>query len=77
MEEVLKNGLWVFTLIILIIWVLFWKGYALWTSARLGQKRWFIALAILNTFGLLDIYYIFYIAKKNPKSIRDAFKTKI
>jgi hypothetical protein len=33
---------------------------------------------MLNTFGILDIFYIFYIAKKTPKDLaRVLGKTKI
>jgi len=67
-----QNNFWI--LLIAMVWVLPWKGYALWTSARLNHKWWFIALVILNTFALLDIFYIFYVAKKNPKSIVAAIK---
>mgnify|MGYP007083475510 CR=1 FL=1 len=48
----------------LIVWTLAWKGLALWKSATLRQNYWFIALLILNTFGLLEIFYIFVISKK-------------
>ncbi|HAZ16913.1 MAG TPA: hypothetical protein DCY49_03355 [Candidatus Jacksonbacteria bacterium] len=48
----------------LLIWSSVWKGIALWKSARLGSKGWFIALFILNTVGILEIIYIFAIAKK-------------
>ena len=64
-------------LLIAMVWVLPWKGYALWTASRMSHKRWFIALVILNTFAILDIFYIFYIAKKTPKDIVSAFKRKI
>lgn len=50
---------------LLSIWSLVWKGIALWKSARNSQRNWFVALLILNTFGLLEIYYIFYFS--NPK----------
>lgn len=70
-----QDNIWL--LIIMIVWVLPWKGYALWTASRLSHKRWFIALLILNTFAILDIIYIFYVAKKNPKDITRLFKTKI
>jgi len=63
-------------LIISIIWVLPWKGYALWTASKKGQKVWFILMIILNTFAILEIFYIFYIAKKTPKDIAELFKTK-
>ncbi len=51
-------------LLIGIIWVLAWKGWALWVAARRGEKGWFIALLIINTFGILEIVYIFAIAKQ-------------
>jgi len=69
------NNMWL--IIVSIIWVLPWKGYALWTASRNIHKRWFIALLILNTFAILDIFYIFYIAKKTPKDIIKSFKAKI
>ena len=70
-----QENFWV--LIIAMLWVLPWKGYALWTASRNNSRRWFIALLILNTFALLDIFYIFYIAKKTPKDLAHVFKSKI
>ncbi len=75
MEILGQNNLWIF--LIAMLWTLPWKGYALWTASKMGHKRWFIALIILNTFAILDIYYIFYVAKKTPKDIVKVFKTKI
>lgn len=40
------------------------KGFALWYSSRLSQKWWFIILFVTNTLGILDLIYIFFIAKK-------------
>ncbi len=60
--------------LIAVLWVLPWKGYALWTAAKRSQKGWFIALLILNTFAILDIFYIFYIAKKQIKDIKHDLK---
>lgn len=60
-------------LILAIIWVLPWKGYALWLSARNNQKWWFIVILIVNTLAILEIVYIFLIAKKikkNPQQIQ-------
>lgn len=71
----LKDNIWL--LIISTIWVLPWKGYALWTASRARNKRWFIALLIINTFAILDIFYLFYVAKKTPKDITKIFKSKI
>lgn len=75
MNTFLQNNLFLF--IIAMVWVLPWKGYALWTASRNGNKRWFIALLILNTFAILDIFYLFYIAKKNPKDLKHLFHSKI
>lgn len=44
-------------------WVLPWKGYALWTAARNSHTGWFIALLIINTLALLDIFYLIFVAK--------------
>jgi hypothetical protein len=77
MTEAFQSVLLILFIIIVILWTLFWKGYGIWVAARAGHKRWFIALAILNTFGILDIFYIFYVAKKTPKDIRKILKTKI
>jgi hypothetical protein len=48
----------------ILLWSLIWKGLALWRSAELRQKYWFVAVLILNTVGLLDIFYILFIARK-------------
>ena len=60
-----------------MLWVLPWKGYALWTAARNSNKRWFLVILILNTFAILDIIYIFFIAKRTPGDFFRAFKTKL
>ena len=45
--------------VLFILWALVWKGLALWHSARRGQYWWFLALLIVNTFGILEIIYLF------------------
>jgi len=60
------QNLWILGLIML--WVLPWKGYALWHAAQLRHKWWFIILLVVNTLAILDIIYIFFVAKKNPFS---------
>jgi hypothetical protein len=77
MQNVITNllaqpqvGAWVnvapWILVVLIIWSLVWKGWALWKAARLSSKWWFIILLIVNTLGILEIIYIFLVAKKQP-----------
>ncbi|MDD5318302.1 MAG: DUF5652 family protein [Candidatus Pacebacteria bacterium] len=50
-------------LAILLLWSIFWKGLALWHSGRRGQSIWFILLLIINTAGILEIIYLFFVAK--------------
>lgn len=61
MESILSTGLWM--LFLLMAWVLPWKGFALWTAARNSHKGWFIAILLINTLALLDIFYLIFIAK--------------
>ena len=56
-------------LILILIWSLPWKGYALWTAAKRGHKIWFVALLVLNTLAILDIVYLFVIVKKTGKQM--------
>ncbi len=51
-------------LIAIIVWTLLWKGLAMWRAARNGAKIWFIILLLVNTVGILDIIYYFYVYKK-------------
>ena len=62
---------------LLVVWELSWKGYALWVASKQGHKRWFIALLIFNTFGILPIFYVFYIAKKTIRDIKNSLKANI
>ena len=48
-----------FILIPLIIWEVYWKYYALWIAAKKSDKGWFLALLIINSIGLLPIYYLY------------------
>lgn len=44
-----------------LVWSIFWKGLALWKSANKRQLVWFILLLVVNTFGLLEIVYVFFL----------------
>ncbi len=48
---------------LLIVWTLFWKGLALWHSARNKQHWWFVIMLILNTAGILEVIYLFAVRK--------------
>ena len=67
--------------IIFLIWVMVWKGLALWKSARLNSIVWFVILLVVNTAGILEILYIFVFSKmsmksKIPKKIRKLKRKK-
>lgn len=55
---------------VLMVWIIFWKGCSLWIASRNNHKIWFIALLVLNTMGILEIIYIFFIAKKKWSDIK-------
>ncbi len=63
MEAFLIQNMW--TLLLLAAWTLPWKGYALWLAARNSHKWWFVILLVVNTIGILEIFYIFAIGRKN------------
>lgn len=50
--------------LLITLWTLPWKGWALWLAARRGEKWWFIAILVLNTLAILEIIYIFGIARR-------------
>ncbi|RJQ31974.1 hypothetical protein C4572_01830 [Candidatus Parcubacteria bacterium] len=58
-----------FLSILLILWVLPWKGVALWKAARAGSKIWFIVLLVVNTLAILEILYIFVFSKRKKVEI--------
>lgn len=58
-----------FWLIPLIIWEAIWKGIALWKSGRNNQLKWFIAILLLNTVGILPILYLKFFRKKQGPNI--------
>jgi len=45
-------------MVLLALWVLPWKGWALWLAARRKEKWWFIELLVINTLAILEIFYI-------------------
>lgn len=49
--------------LLFIVWSVLWKGLALWHAARRGQYWWFVILLVVNTLGILEIIYLFFVAK--------------
>ncbi|MCC6520830.1 hypothetical protein IT403_02520 [Candidatus Nomurabacteria bacterium] len=65
----INNMYWV--IVVVLLWILPWKGYALWKAARKGETKWFVALLVINTFAILDILYIFIFSKDKKKETRE------
>jgi methionyl-tRNA synthetase len=62
MFDLISQNPFPFTLV--LVWTLAWKGVALWTAAKADSKKWFVALLVINTMGLLEILYIYCFSKK-------------
>ncbi len=61
-----------YVLVLLILWTLPWKGVALWKAANVKHKGWFTALLLINTLGILEMFYIFVVNKK-AEALNQAF----
>ena len=61
---------------LLLVWSLFWKGLALWKSARNDERYWFIALLLINTAGILELLYLFVFAKNKLVLVSEPGVTK-
>ena len=46
-------------IIILVLWELYWKAHALWIAAQKHDKIFFIAILLINSIGILPIYYLY------------------
>jgi hypothetical protein len=58
-------------IILAAIWSLIWKGLALWKAGAIKKNPlWFIVLLVLNTFGLLEILYLFIFSEMGKKKAR-------
>lgn len=62
MEQFILDNSWV--LVLLALWSIPWKGWALWKAAKNDDKAWFIVLLIVNTLAILEIFYIFIFSKR-------------
>lgn len=66
MEQFLAQNQWI--ILLAVLWVLPWKGVALWRAGRNNHKGWFVAILVINTMAILEIIYIFFFSKKKqPK----------
>jgi len=59
-----------------LVWTLFWKGIALWKSARNNQGIWFIVSLGINTLGILPIIYLQWFQQDWNRSSKKLIKKK-
>jgi len=52
-------------ILVIALWTITLKGFALWYAARGSQKWWFIALLVINTIGILEIVYLIWFRPKS------------
>lgn len=56
--------------ILALLWSLPWKGVALWKAARNNQKGWYVAMLIIQTLGVLEIFYILFFQMNKNTGLR-------
>jgi hypothetical protein len=59
--------------VIITLWTIPWKIYAVWLAAKHNHKKWFVALVILNTASILEIIYIWKVQKKTWNEVKADF----
>ena len=64
-------------IILIIIWTIIWKGFALWRAGRTNSPVWFVVLILVNTLGILEILYLFVFSKTGKKTLQEKKKRKL
>jgi hypothetical protein len=64
-------------IVTLVFWTIVWKGFGLWIAAQENKKVWFLSILILNTFGILDLIYIFFFSKKGRDVVKNSWFFKM
>jgi len=58
------GGLWIVLGLLFVLVIIALKGYSLWHAAKRNEKAWFIVLLLVNTLGILELIYLYFIVKK-------------
>lgn len=61
-EQFIIENTWI--IYVAVLWVLPWKGIALWRASKNNHRNWFIFILVLNTLAILEIIYIFFFSKR-------------
>ena len=61
-------------LVLIALWSLPWKVYAVWLACKHDHRKWFLVLLLLNTVSILELIYVFYVLKKSWAEIKQDCK---
>ena len=53
------------------------KGFALWKAARLSHKWYFMAILVINSLAILDLFYILVVARKYTVDVSEEHQADI
>jgi len=73
LDSAIESGDWgvfggfIGIIVILAILDVILKAFAMWKSARAGQKGWFVALMVVNSIGILPAIYLLTHRSKQKK----------
>ena len=74
-EFIATNSQFIFPVV--YIWSAIWKAIALWKAAKKDAKIWFVIIFVFNSFGLLEILYIFLLYKIDFQKLFSKVKSKL
>lgn len=46
-----------------LVWTLYWKYRAIWHAVKHDQKIWTVVFLVVNTLGILEILYLYWLSK--------------
>ncbi len=64
MEEALGTELFALLVFLTVITIPL-KGWAMWLAAQRRERVWFVVFLISNTMGVVELIYIYFIAKRS------------
>ncbi|MBS3079047.1 hypothetical protein J4218_02920 [Candidatus Pacearchaeota archaeon] len=59
-KEVIKSLAVIFGIMLLTIFDMIMKGFAMWRASKKNSKLWFWILLIVSTFGILPVCYLIF-----------------
>jgi hypothetical protein len=60
--------------VVVSFWGLVWKGLALWKASQKQHKVWFVLILVINTLGILEIIYYFWLSKVDYSKLENKIK---